>query len=52
MNHSWRFMTHRYSGVPEEHEAYNVWTESFYASTVRHATTAQINAFFGPAFLG
>jgi len=45
MNHSWRFMMDRYSGVLKNTGGYNVWTESFYVSTVGQATTAQIKNF-------
>ena len=45
MNHSWQFMMDRYSGVLKSTGAYNVWTESFYVSTVGQATTAQIKSF-------
>jgi len=47
MNHSWQFMTERYYGVLKSAGAYNVWTESFYVSTVGEATTAQIKSFLG-----
>jgi putative transposase len=47
MNHSWQFMTERYYGVLKATGAYNVWTESFYVSTVGEATTAQIKSFLG-----
>jgi putative transposase len=42
---TWRFMMDRYKGVLKSTGAYNVWTESFYVSTVGHATTAQIKSF-------
>jgi len=45
MNQSWRFMMDRYEGVLKNTGAYNVWTQSFYVSTVGHATTAQIKSF-------
>jgi putative transposase len=45
MNHSWRSMFDKYKGVLKNTGAYNVWTESFYASTVGHATTAQVKSF-------
>lgn len=45
MNHSWRFMMDRYAGVLKSTGNYNVWTESFYVSTVGKATTAQIKSF-------
>src|SRR5262249_26328874 len=37
MNHSWQFMMDRYSGVLKNTGAFNVWTESFYVSTVGNA---------------
>jgi len=42
---TWRFMMERYTGVLKNTGAYNLWTESFYVSTVGHATTAQIKSF-------
>jgi putative transposase len=46
---TWRFMMERYKGVLKNTAAYNLWTESFYVSTVGHATTAQIKSFLsGP----
>lgn len=45
MNHSWRFMMDRYEGVLKNTGAYNVWTQSFYVSTVGQATTAQVKSF-------
>jgi REP element-mobilizing transposase RayT len=45
MNKSWRFMMDRYEGVLKNTGAYNVWTQSFYVSTVGHATTAQVKSF-------
>jgi putative transposase len=45
MNHSLQFMIDRYAGVLKSTKAYNLWTESFYVSTVGQATTAQIKSF-------
>jgi REP element-mobilizing transposase RayT len=45
MNHSWRFMMDRYEGVLKNTSAYDVWTRSFYVSTVGRATTAQVKSF-------
>ena len=47
MNQSWRFMADRYAGVLKYTGAYNVWSESFYVSTVGDATTAQIKSSLG-----
>jgi len=44
---TWRFMVERYKGVLKNTGAYNLWTESFYVSTVGHATTAQVKSFLG-----
>jgi len=45
MNKTWRFMMDRYEGVLKNTGAYNVWTQSFYVSTVGHSTTAQVKSF-------
>jgi putative transposase len=45
MNKSWRLMMDRYEGVLKNTGAYNVWTQSFYVSTVGHSTTAQVKSF-------
>lgn len=47
MNGSWRFMNDRYAGVLKYSGAYDLWTQSFYVSTVGNATTAQVKAFLG-----
>jgi putative transposase len=47
MNDSWQFMADKYAGVLKNTGAYNVWTESFYVSTVGQATTAQVKSFLG-----
>jgi REP element-mobilizing transposase RayT len=52
MNHSWTFMMDRYEGVLKNTGAYNVWSQSFYVSTVGHATTAQVKSFLSREDIG
>jgi REP element-mobilizing transposase RayT len=44
MNKSWWLMMDRYENVLKNTDAYNVWTQSFYVSTVGRSTTAQVKS--------
>jgi len=45
MNNSCQYLSDKYPGILKNTGAYNVWTQSFYVSTVGDATTAQIKTF-------